>query len=93
MRIHAYMNGKSAARVFAVLSEPARLELLRSLARKEGCVSALQLATGRSQPNVSQHLRVLRDCGLVSAKREGRKICYSLASRQVRQLLKFAEKL
>lgn len=93
MRICAYMDETRAARLFSVLSEPVRLEILSALAKKSGCVSALQLAVGRSQPNVSQHLRVLRDCGLVSSKREGRKICYSLAKEETRQLLEFAKKL
>lgn len=81
---------KKAARLFAALSEPARLEILSALSKKRGCVSELQLAVGRSQPNVSQHLRVLRDFGLVSAKREGKRICYSLADIRIKQLLKAA---
>jgi ArsR family transcriptional regulator, zinc-responsive transcriptional repressor len=93
MRINAYMVGmEKAARMFLALSEPARLEILASLARKGCCVSVLQLQTGRSQPNISQHLRVLRDCGLVSSKREGRKICYSIANGEVKELVKIAEK-
>ncbi|MCX8194943.1 MAG: metalloregulator ArsR/SmtB family transcription factor [Candidatus Micrarchaeota archaeon] len=90
MRIFEYME---AARLFAILSEPARLEILKRLAKKKGCVFEIQLATGRQQPNVSQHLRVLRDAGLVACRREGKRICYSLASKQVRKLLKFAEKM
>ena len=92
-RQEASDSAASAARIFSVLCEPARLEILSALAKKGGCVSALQLALGRSQPNVSQHLRVLRDCGLVSAKREGRKICYSLAKKEVSQLLAVAGKM
>lgn len=84
---------KKAARLFAVLSEPARLEILSALSKKRGCVSELQLAVGRSQPNVSQHLRVLRDCGLVSTKREGKRICYSLADIKVKQLLEAASRI
>lgn len=82
-----------AARIFAVLSEPARLEILLALARRHGCVSELQLATGRNQPNISQHLRVLRDCGLVATRRDGRKVCYFLAGGKVRQLLGFAKSM
>lgn len=78
---------KDAARVFGVLSDPCRLQILGSLAKRKGCVSELQIATGRSQPNISQHLRVLRDSGLVATKREGKKICYSLAGIRVKQLL------
>ena len=83
---------KQAARLFGVLSDPARLEIISKIARKGCCVSVLQEATGRNQPNISQHLRVLRDSGLVSARRDGRKICYSLANPDVKKLLLLAEK-
>ncbi len=84
---------KNTARLFSILSEPARLEILRLLCRKDGCVSAIQLETGRNQPNISQHLRVLKDAGLVSSRREGKKICYFLANSGVKGLLSAAEKI
>lgn len=79
--------------MFLVLSDPVRLGIVSALARKGCCVSALQLAVGRSQPNISQHLRVLRASGLVGTKRQGRKICYSLASPKVRKLLSIVKKV
>ena len=79
--------------IFMALSEPARLEILELLSKKSGCVSVLQLATGRTQPNVSQHLRVLRDCGLVESRREGKKICYSVAKSGIAGFLASANKL
>lgn len=84
---------KGAAGLFAVLSDPARLEILQALARRKGCVSELQVRTGRNQPNVSQHLRVLRDAGLVETRREGRRICYSVCKPEVRKLLELAGKI
>ncbi|MFA5930667.1 MAG: metalloregulator ArsR/SmtB family transcription factor [Candidatus Micrarchaeia archaeon] len=79
------------ARLFGVLSDPVRLEILSALARKGCCVSVLQLAVGRSQPNISQHLRVLRQAGLVETRREGRKICYSIAKPGVIKMLSLAK--
>lgn len=84
---------KDPARIFSVLSDNCRLEILRHLAKKRGCVSEIRLATGRSQPNVSQHLRVLRDSGLVKTHREGKKVCYELSGGKVRKLLSLAGKL
>ncbi len=81
------------ARLFAVLSDPARLEILGALARKKGCVSELQIKTGRSQPNISQHLRVLRDSGLVETKKDGRRVCYSVCKPEVKRLLELAKKI
>ena len=91
MRIYAYMYEE--AKLFAVLSDPARLEILSVLARKKGCVSELQVRTGRNQPNISQHLRVLRDAGLVEFRKDGRKICYSVIKPEVNELLRFARKI
>ena len=91
MRIHAYMYEE--AKLFAVLSDPARLEILSVLAKKKGCVSELQVRTGRNQPNISQHLRVLRDSGLVEFRKDGRKTCYSVCKPEVSELLRFASKI
>ena len=82
---------EDAARLFGVLSDPVRLEILSAIARKGCCVSILQAQTGRSQPNISQHLRVLRASGLVETRREGRKICYSLSNPKLRELLLLAK--
>lgn len=88
------MKGADAAsRLFSVLADPARLGILQTLSEKKGCVSELQVRTGRNQPNVSQHLRVLRDAGLVEARREGRRICYSVCRQEVRSLLALAKRI
>jgi DNA-binding transcriptional ArsR family regulator len=92
MRIYAYMSEK-AARIFSVLSDPVRLQILFALAKKGCCVAILQDETGRNQPNISQHLRVLRESGLVASRREGRKIRYSLANDDVKELVKLVEKV
>ncbi|MFA4982908.1 MAG: metalloregulator ArsR/SmtB family transcription factor [Candidatus Micrarchaeia archaeon] len=81
------------ARLFAVLSDPARLEILDALSKKKGCVSELQIKTGRNQPNISQHLRVLRDSGLVEARKEGRRVCYSVCRPEVKGLLELAKRI
>jgi DNA-binding transcriptional ArsR family regulator len=64
---------------FKALSDAGRLALLAVLQRGEHSVGALAEATGRSQPNVSQHLASLMHAGLVEARREGNKIFYRVA--------------
>lgn len=81
------------ARLFLALSEPARLEILGLLSQQKGCVSSLQTATGRNQPNISQHLRILREAGLVEFKKDGRRACYSICKPEVRKLLALAKKI
>lgn len=56
---------------FRVLSVPMRLAILQQLHDGEKSVSALSAAVGTSQPNVSKHLRVLVDAGIVARREEG----------------------
>jgi ArsR family transcriptional regulator, arsenate/arsenite/antimonite-responsive transcriptional repressor len=60
------------------LAHPIRLGMMRRLAEEpEVCACDLGEAFGVSQPTVSQHLRVLRETGLVRTRRQGTQICYS----------------
>jgi ArsR family transcriptional regulator, zinc-responsive transcriptional repressor len=79
------------AEVFRALSDPIRLQILESLAKNKGCVQLIGENVGKKQPNVSQHLRVLRLAGLVEAKREGRKICYCIKDKRVMKIIKLAK--
>lgn len=63
---------------FRALGEPGRLEILQHLLEGERSVGALVEATGRSQPNVSQHLAQLSKAGLVVARREGSHVFYKV---------------
>ena len=62
--------------VLQALAEPNRLRLLRLLSRREVCVTAAARMLGLSQPLVSQHLRVLRQAGLIEGERRGRRVHY-----------------
>jgi DNA-binding transcriptional ArsR family regulator len=64
---------------FRALGDPARLAILAALQDGERAVGDLVQATGRSQPNVSQHLASLAKVGFVVARREGNKIFYRCA--------------
>jgi DNA-binding transcriptional ArsR family regulator len=64
---------------FKVLGEPARLAILSALQGGEKSVGDLVAASGRSQPNVSQHLSSLLKAGLVTCRREGNRVLYSNA--------------
>jgi ArsR family transcriptional regulator len=54
------------------LSDPTRLRLLSRIGGEEVCVCDLQAFVKRDQPTVSRHLAMLRKCGLVEARKEGR---------------------
>jgi DNA-binding transcriptional ArsR family regulator len=69
----------AVARLFAVLSEPSRLALLRALHDGPLTVGELVEACGMKQANVSKQLAILHDRQLVKRQREGTSIRYEIA--------------
>ncbi|MDW5444328.1 metalloregulator ArsR/SmtB family transcription factor [Polaromonas sp. SM01] len=69
-----------ASGLLRALANPDRLLLLCQLAQGEHCVSELEGLLGILQPTLSQQLGVLRQEGLVTTRREGKQIFYSMAS-------------
>jgi ArsR family transcriptional regulator len=67
-----------AVGAFHALSDPTRLELVALLRRGERCVCQLQEALGAAQSRLSFHLKVLKEAGLVTDRREGRWVYYTL---------------
>ena len=61
---------------FNAIAEPRRRDILDYLAPRERPVGDIVIALGLAQPSVSKHLRVLRDVGLVRARREGKRVMY-----------------
>lgn len=81
------------ARIGKAASHGHRLELLEYLAQGERTVEMLAKLTGLSVANTSQHLRLLRLSGLVSARKEGLYVHYRLADDEVIRLLASMRKL
>lgn len=69
-----------ASRLLKALANPDRLLLLCQLTQGEHCVSEMEALVGVLQPTLSQQLGVLRQEGLVTTRREGKQIFYSIAS-------------
>jgi len=70
-----------------MLSDPLRLMLLQALMVAPASVAELVAATRASQPNVSNHLKVLRERNLVRGTRQGRQVMYEVADFAVAQLV------
>jgi len=66
------------ARRFRILGEPFRLRLLQQLERREQTVGELVDSLDATQSNVSKHLHLLYDAGLVARRRDGNSIFYSI---------------
>jgi DNA-binding transcriptional ArsR family regulator len=78
------------AKRFKALAHPARLLLLRRLMENERCVSDVEKCLGLSQPNVSQHLKILKEAGIIEGRRERTRICYRIADERVSRIIKIA---
>lgn len=81
---------REMARVFRALGNATRLGILRRIIDGTMCVGELQEELHRSQPNISQHLGVLRDRGAVVYEREGARVCYRPADPRLADLLDLA---
>ena len=71
------------ADMLKALAHPTRLKILELLCDGERCVCEIEPALGRRQPNISQHLAILRASGLVEARKEGVRTIYHITDRRV----------
>ena len=71
------------ADICSAIAEPRRILLLYAIVEKERNVSELGEAVGISQPSASRHLKVLRERGLVEARRSGPNVVYSLTDHRL----------
>lgn len=77
----------AAAAVLALLADRTRLALLRQLIDSEADVATLTAACGAARPSVSQHLAKLRLAGLVTARKDGRRVVYALRHGHLKRLV------
>ncbi|MFN8473855.1 MAG: metalloregulator ArsR/SmtB family transcription factor [Anaerolineae bacterium] len=81
------------AKLFRGFSDSSRLAVLEALRDGPRSVTEVIAVTGLTQPNVSNHLSCLNDCGLVTREKRGRHVYYRLSDERVGQLLCLAEEL
>ena len=74
------------AKRFRVIGEPMRIRLLDHLRGGEATVQDLTQAVGASQQNVSKHLGVLHDAGIVARRKEGTQVYYRVVDTGVFEL-------
>src|SRR5437899_3099531 len=79
--------------VFEAVAQPKRREIMRLLAGGELSVGEVASRFSVTQPAISQHLRVLQEAGLVSARREGARRLYSVRPEGLAELNDFLAEL
>ncbi|GGZ72379.1 MULTISPECIES: ArsR/SmtB family transcription factor [Streptomyces] len=83
----------TVAKFFRALADPTRLKLLEYILRGERTSADCVAHAGISQPRVSVHLSCLADCGYVTARRDGKKLRYSVGDPRVADLIVLARSL
>lgn len=76
-----------AADMFSVLGDTTRLRVLVSLLHGELCVTDIAAATGVNRTTISHQLRVLRSNNMVSRRRQGKVVYYTIANERLTHLL------
>ena len=80
-------------KVLKALGEPKRFQLLQLMARRGYCVQALARQSQLSEPAVSQHLKVLREAGLIYGVKRGYYTHYGLDKEALGKLIEELEQL
>lgn len=81
------------AKVFKALAHPLRLKIIKKLSNGELCVCKLNEDVDFSQSNLSQHLRILKEAGIVNSRKEGMWMYYSIANSKVLDIISMSEEL
>lgn len=74
------------------IAHPARLKIIAGLLKNECNVSQIQLALRLPQSTISQHLKVLRNVGIIKGRREGTKVCYKVIVKWVEVIIRITDK-
>jgi len=78
---------EEASRSFKAISHPLRLKILCVLGKNELSVQDILHLVGTSQSNVSQHLCLLKDKGVVASRKEANRVYYSIKNETVQRIL------
>ncbi|MGM9969732.1 MAG: ArsR/SmtB family transcription factor [Anaeroplasma sp.] len=86
-KIPSYEDAAEISDILAILSDPTRIRILWILCHASECVTDLSLAIGMSAPAVSHHLKLLKTHKIITAKKIGKEMQYSLADNKFARLI------
>lgn len=78
---------ETAARALKAIAHPLRLKMLCVIGDGEVCVQDIVEAVGTSQSNISQHLAILRDKGVLLTRKDANRVYYRVGDQRTLQLL------
>lgn len=80
-------NIEQAAIAMQAMSHPARIKILCMLSSGEQMVQDLTDAIGTSQSNISQHLGILKACGMIESRKEATRTYYSIGDARILKMI------
>jgi DNA-binding transcriptional ArsR family regulator len=83
MSLKLKSKNKFKAKIFKALSDPVRLDILEFLRDGEKCVCEIIPHVSLIQPIVSRHLKILKDCGVIRARKDGTKRLYAITDQRI----------
>jgi len=85
-------NYEKVSETLKALAHPARLKMVVGLLKDECNVAQIQKALGLPQSTISQHLRILKNAGIIKGRKEGTRICYRVIDVRVRKIVKIIKR-
>lgn len=85
-------NEELAAKVFKALGHPIRYKIVKFLMDEPKCVCKLNENVEFSQANLSQHLKILKDSGILKSEKVGLNTFYSISCEEIKELIEAVDK-
>jgi ArsR family transcriptional regulator len=79
--------------IFKALGDQTRLKILECIRKGEKCICEIIPYTGKSQPNVSQHLKVLKNAGIVDERKDGTRIMIKASNNDIYSIVDKAKNI
>ena len=80
-------------RVLSAIAQENRIKILKFLGRTEKCVCEIYPALGLEQSNLSKHLRILTDAGILEYRKQGNSVFYKIKDNKILGIIKLAEEI
>lgn len=91
---HPGASDEALAEIARALGHPARIRIVRLLLQKRRCIGGdIVDEIGLAQSTVSEHLRILKEAGIVVGEIERPRVCYSLSSERLSELSELIMKI
>ena len=83
----------SEVEIYKALADPTRLKILEFIKDGEKCICEIIPHTGKSQPNVSQHLKVMKYAGIINERKDGTRIMIKPSDKDIYKVIDQVKRL